>query len=1018
MLTAPSDILAINTDPLISRELRNRKFFISQGNYPFLNCRMRRAVQVSAFSNFSAHNFFNCSDFMNCVTHEKQFSSASNARQILKFANREVNLNNQKMNKNNRGICAHLALTSALTASIAGAQTQKMPTFAQLNNTHDIALSSWGPYSKKYAGISHIPNLRDGFRFDVTLAPGFYRTKTLVPNALFESGYVPWDVDAQMTRFTYRYQLEWKDKIVVDATYTIVDEATVLVEMRCVNNTDLPQNLALNLLANMVAPNVNPKTQIQTSGATSWINGADYQTFELTKQSPRYNLVYDGKLRGEVRGNDYIDGRAIAGGFGSQKGDRVVYNLKLGAAPARGEVELRYRLKKDDKVSFLAAGAVNQTIDLIGTGNFETVTLPYSADDAATATLSLVSQGGDAIEINGLSVVPAGAPQPQISAAPAFDVNPKLKENSAANTLLLKYNTISNFYGLKWEGESSQVREIRNDELDVFLRRASQNHVNKVLRGNEKENYSDVFIRPIVLQPKSEKTLYGLLATGSSEAVTKRLGELDAVKAQVKARAKTPESAPILPQGQKYALSQRLLRATVLSDIVYPVYTQGQTIRHFTPGKNWDSLYTWDSGFIALGLREINPDLALQCLNAYTTPPGSQSAFIHHGSPVPTQMFAFLELWQQSQSPEMLAYFYPRLVQYYQFLSGSLGSSTTRNLDSNLIRTWDYFYNSGGWDDYPAQVAVHGRKLEASVTPVISTAQCIRVAKILRLAAQQLNRSSDVAAYDRDIKMFSDSLQKNSWDANAGYYSYVTHDKDKKPNGFLKEPDGQNYNQGLDGVYPLFAGICTPEQEHILLNKIFSPQHLWTPSGIGAVDQSAPYYSADGYWNGAVWMPHQWFLWKTMLDLGRSDLAFQIADKGLKVYSREADASYQTYEHFLAETGRGAGWHQFSALSTPVLSWFAAYYQPGKVTTGFEIWLEKQKFNADNSGFTATLAFDEATAPHARDIVVCLNPANQYEVTFNGQKISAKSPYAGLLNIQLPDTNQRGNLVIKAANTR
>ena len=27
----------------------------------------------------------------------------------------------------------------------------------------------------------------------------------------------------------------------------------------------------------------------------------------------------------------------------------------------------------------------------------------------------------------------------------------------------------------------------------------------------------------------------------------------------------------------------------------------------------------------------------------------------------------------------------------------------TRNLQSGLIRTWDLFYNSGGWDDYPAQ---------------------------------------------------------------------------------------------------------------------------------------------------------------------------------------------------------------------------------------------------------------------------------------------------------------------------
>ena len=35
-----------------------------------------------------------------------------------------------------------------------------------------------------------------------------------------------------------------------------------------------------------------------------------------------------------------------------------------------------------------------------------------------------------------------------------------------------------------------------------------------------------------------------------------------------------------------------------------------------------------------------------------------------------------------------------------------------------------------------------------------------------------------------------------------------------------------------------------------------------------AVDMSASSYRDDGYWNGAVWFSHQWFFWKTMLDLG------------------------------------------------------------------------------------------------------------------------------------------------------
>ena len=54
-------------------------------------------------------------------------------------------------------------------------------------DSHDISsLLSWGPYSKRYAGISHIPNMQQGIRFDFSVMPGYYRNKQLVPHVLFE----------------------------------------------------------------------------------------------------------------------------------------------------------------------------------------------------------------------------------------------------------------------------------------------------------------------------------------------------------------------------------------------------------------------------------------------------------------------------------------------------------------------------------------------------------------------------------------------------------------------------------------------------------------------------------------------------------------------------------------------------------------------------------------------------------------------------------------------------------------
>ncbi len=93
------------------------------------------------------------------------------------------------------------------------------------------------------------------------------------------------------------------------------------------------------------------------------------------------------------------------------------------------------------------------------------------------------------------------------------------------------------------------------------------------------------------------------------------------------------------------------------------------------------------------------------------------------------------------------------------------------------------------------------------------------------------------------------------------------HDKDgKPPKGIYRYKDGSNFNKGLDGVSRLIANISSKEQTSRMINHVFSPDEMWTEVGISTVDQSAPYYRTDGYWNGAVSFPHQWMMWKALLE--------------------------------------------------------------------------------------------------------------------------------------------------------
>ncbi|MGH9638875.1 MAG: MGH1-like glycoside hydrolase domain-containing protein, partial [Bryobacteraceae bacterium] len=262
----------------------------------------------------------------------------------------------------------------------------------------------------------------------------------------------------------------------------------------------------------------------------------------------------------------------------------------------------------------------------------------------------------------------------------------------------------------------------------------------------------------------------------------------------------------------------------------------------------------------------------------------------------------------------------------------------------------------------------------------------------------------------------SASLQKYSWDAESGYFGYVMHDQSGKPSGILRTAGGVNFNMGLGGVSPLISGICSPEQTERILDLLFSARHMWTEIGITTVDQAAPYYRPDGYWNGSVWFAHQWFLWKTMLDLGRGDLALRIAQAGLAIWKQVTDASYDCMEHFAPRPPFGAGWIQFSSLSSPALSWFAALYTPGRFTCGFDTWIEQCRFSDGNRHLQAKLSSSANQSSLSSTVLACMHSTAEYQVTWNGEPAHFTVAFDGLLQIQIP-AGQRSGLLVVSTNS-
>jgi hypothetical protein len=929
--------------------------------------------------------------------------------------------------------------------------------YKKLNGTHDLSLPDWGPYSKRYIGISHIPDKASGLRFDLSVFPGFYRRKVDVPNVLFESGYHPWEASPNLEYFSFRHELEWKDQVYTDISYSAITPQSRLIRIECVNNTELNQSLALHFMAFMNFPPIkeySPYTPIYPAvinlpAGAKWIDALDYEDLKFSKIRPTDNLVADGKMRGEIRADGFVNGSGIGSGFGMDKGDFVSYKIIVDNPVNNAVLYCRYRMDAQNELTFSASGLTNQDIifkgkvgldinkkedgknrsgahsvmvepDLDNIKNeFSTIVVNLGDLKAGKYELSLTSNGGNAIEFDGFSIVEAQQVDQINIQIKNWNPVPKIIQGPLNNSVILKYDDVDLYYGLLWQYDMFDIREWYGRDLSDYFKQMVNEHVQKKFYGEGKGHFTNIFLRPVELEPKSRKIIYGVVCSGSKEEVESLLKKAESSKdyfgGYYLAARKHLVNKPVNPEGEKYKFSIDRMNATLFTNVVYPVYTQKEYIRHSAPGRWWDCLYTWDSGFNGLGLLESDTTRAIESLNAYVQEPGAQSAFIHHGSPVPVQHYLFQELWNATQSKEMIEYFYPRLKQYHEFFAGRLGSSTTREFKSNILKTWDYFYNSGGWDDLPPQKYTHDEKLESTVAPVITSSQAIRTAKILKMFASYLGKKEDIKAYDNDIKTFTNALQKYSWDEESGYFGYVVHDGNGNPLRIMKYEDKVNYDMTFDGAYPLIAGICTDEQKEKILASLKSDKHIWSKTGLSAVDQSAPYYRIDGYWNGTVWMSHQWFFWKTMFDLGEADFAFKIAQTALDVWKTETEGSYNCMEHFIIETGRGAGWHQFGALSSPVIIWYSSYFCPGNFTAGFDTWIDNKKFNADNSGFSAELSFTGNSKTIST--VACMNPKYDYTIKWNGIDLVYKTFAKGTLSIDIPsDKVKKGKLEITKMN--
>lgn len=881
----------------------------------------------------------------------------------------------------------------------------------------DLSLSPWGPYSKHYGGYSKVIGDAGGVSMvDFVPLIGYDRGKINVPDINYDTSYHMLEASPSLDYVKYRFDL-LKEEYAEAEFFGFPDEGpdgACLCRLRFVNASNRGKTYVASLMSVM-----RPEEQVRFSPDRSeracWIGAEEYLTLEPADRETRWSSgdQYEGNnavrqlhmgmdgmrpgaataslLTGGIGLGNLPPGTPGESGYANRTflftpGTVVTLPVKTENGGARGM--LRYFADPGLSLTLRAEGS-----SFTGEGLLEgdhAFSLPRYLDlgtiPAGTEKLTLTVQEGEGAGtpdrhaiLDGLLLLPPDhSPDraeefflPPIT-TPAWEFDrPKeggLALTSPAGPDIYLYSpderprppfpysdaTVSHVRHRELSG-TRILRKISNDALYNWY------HVNCDIPGDGENHFIGYNLGPLAVEAGEERTVWAVIGTDRESSRTLFEKREAAVQSVVNRYKKIKRDEP---RG-KYAYAMGLLRACTLSNVTYPVRIGRELVKTYTPGKRWGGLFTWDSGMHGIGLNAFDNPRAAEILKQYF--PGTVDdpvPVVLHGTPLPLHIYLLDEIYGKTGDASLIETYWDRARLYWSYFAGLHPSSSYDKGHTGMLSSYSDGYNSQGIDDYPIQHFEGVSGLYGRVKTVSITSHVIRTGKVLlKLAgAARLERSGACGEIRGHIDYLADGLQRLSWDGESGYFNHVMAETGEQ----IKTPDGECFNQGLDGVSPLIAGICSDEQKGRLTSHVMTPGEMWTPAGITAVSQRASYFRYDGYWNGKVWMPHQWFLWKAMISQGSYHHARRIARTMLDVFSASAEETHNSYELFDCRNGMGQGAHQFGGLSAPLAAIYHAYHKRGSWSLGFDTGLSG--LEADDEGLSGRMELFSADGGPIRGI--------------------------------------------------
>lgn len=177
--------------------------------------------------------------------------------------------------------------------------------------------------------------------------------------------------------------------------------------------------------------------------------------------------------------------------------------------------------------------------------------------------------------------------------------------------------------------------------------------------------------------------------------------------------------------------------------------------------------------------------------------------------------------------------------------------------------------------------------------------------KSLAAIADMLGYKNESIEWEKKSMMRSVLINKYLWDDSTKFYYNVN----KNDQSFSYKSKDDLMIKEIIGFLPMWAGISDNEKANELMKSLLNKDEFYRRFGVPTLSAKDDYYNPIGYWNGPIWVPWQYLIFRGLLDYGYKTEAKQLAGKVMDNVIHQLKTDHYFWEFYSADDYQ-AGWNK------------------------------------------------------------------------------------------------------------